>query len=173
MTWEEMCKGGGVIVEGVAIKWLDLVGGATDLDALGLPDAPTLKSMVGRAEKLKLKESKHKGIAFHIENYAASGPASGRSLAPTTLYNEFVNVKKGAASCYENTVLPKIVDLSKDHVLVHQSMAPCTRCRAGYRAWAQKNKSTIVVSADDGYDKAKKDSVFLFSSSGNVLICNN
>ena len=55
------------------------------------------------------------------------------------------------------------------NIIVRQSVAPCTRCRAGYRQLAQNGPRTIVVSSDDGYDGAPDNTIFLFAPTGLVF----
>ncbi|MEE1721034.1 hypothetical protein RIM93_32925, partial [Pseudomonas aeruginosa] len=81
--------------------------------------------------------------------------AGGASL---TITSQFVGQKAGSAVCYENTLfndaLVGRINAIVGNIIVRQSVAPCTRCRAGYRQLAQNGPHTIVVSSDDGYDGA-------------------
>lgn len=143
-----------------------LVGPGIQHDKRGktaLPDSETLTGMVNLANALKLKEGKGKGISFHVALCTVDddGPAK------VSAYNDFVNEKKGAAVCYEDVVMP--VALGPGHILVHQSVAPCTRCRSGYKNWARQRRCTIVVSADEGYDQSGDNKVFIFAPTGLVF----
>ncbi len=167
MDWSDLCDGD--VVDGKAIDLRTLIGPGVDSDKRGktdLPNATALSNMVGAADGLKLKAGRGKGISFTV----AEGTVNGdNSVNAAQKYKEFVNNKGGkAAVCYEDTFLP-LAGIGDGHVLVHQSVAPCKRCRAGYRAWARQLSATIVVSADDGYDGAPANSTFIFTPTGLVF----
>jgi hypothetical protein len=166
MAWVDLC--GGTTVDGKAIVLQTLIGPKVDHNRRGksgLPDAPILGNMVVKAGALKLKQGRGKGISFTV----AEGTVNGdNTVNAAEKFKDFVNAKAGAAVCYEDSFLP--LAFPNGHVLVHQSVAPCKRCRSGYRAWAQQRNSTIVVSSDDGYDGAPANSTFIFSPTGLVFI---
>lgn len=87
-----------------------------------------------------------------------------------TLINQFVREKTGASVCYEDMILP--LQVQQGHIIVHQSVAPCTRCRSGYKKWAENLGGTIVVSADEGYDRSGDNPVFIFTPTGLVFYGN-
>jgi hypothetical protein len=165
MAWSDLC--GGVTVDGKAIDLQSLVGVNVDHNRRGrsgLPDAIVLGNLVAKANGLKLKEGRGKGISFTV----AEGTVNAdNSVNAAQKFKDFVNTKGGAGVCYEDSFLP--LAFPNGHVLVHQSVAPCKRCRAGYKAWAQQRNSTIVVSADDGYDGAPANRTFIFSPTGLVF----
>jgi hypothetical protein len=170
MAWSDLCGGSTVTGKEIDLATLYGFGGdGTRVDhnkrgKTGLPAAETLSKMVGRADGLKLKDVKGKGISFHVAHCAIGGDGNP---ALTTLLNQFVNDKPGAAVCYEDVVLPRAA--GPGHILVHQSMAPCTRCRAGYKEWARSRGCTIIVSADEGYDGSGDNKVFVFCPTGRVF----
>ncbi|HFF2306585.1 TPA: hypothetical protein ACGBJA_004317, partial [Pseudomonas aeruginosa] len=106
------------------------------------------------------------GISFHIAQYVPGG-------ASLTITSQFVGQKAGSAVCYENTLfndaLVGRINAIVGNIIVRQSVAPCTRCRAGYRQLAQNGPRTIVVSSDDGYDGAPDNTIFLFAPTGLVF----
>jgi hypothetical protein len=166
MAWADLCGGG--VVDGKAIDLKTLIGPNVDHDKRGksgLPDASVLANMVTKAGGLKLKDGNGKGIAFTICEATVN---NDNTVNAAQKYKDFVKQKGGAGVCYEDTILPLVV-VANRHVIVHQSVAPCKRCRAGYKAWAVQLGSTIVVSADDGYDGAPKDSTFIFCPTGLVF----
>jgi hypothetical protein len=166
MAWNDLC--GGKLVDGKAIDLKTLIGAGVDHDKRGktdLPDALALGNMVDKAGKLKLTEGRGKGISFTI---AEGTIAADNAVNAAQKYKEFVNWKQGAAVCYEDSFLP-LTTIGPGHVLVHQSVAPCKRCRAGYKAWAKQLSATIVVSADEGYDGAPNDTTFIFAPTGLVF----
>ena len=165
MPWADLCGNG--VVDGKAINLQTLVGANVDHNKRGksaLPDAPILGNMVQKANSLKLKEGNGKGISFTVAEGTVNPDGSVNAAQK---FKDFVNVKAGAGVCYEDSVLP--LAIANGHVLVHQSVAPCKRCRAGYKAWAQQLNATIVVAADDGYDGAPVNSTFIFSPTGLVF----
>jgi hypothetical protein len=165
MTWDTLC--GGKLVDGKPINLQTLIGVNVDHDKrgkTGLPTAVALGNMVAKANSLKIKKVVGKGIAFTV----AEGTIDKDAVNAKELYKEFLNEKRGASVCYEDTFLP-LPNAINGHVLVHQSMAPCKRCRAGYKAWAEKLSTTIIVAADAGYDGAPANSTFIFSPTGLVF----
>ena len=171
MAWSDLC--GGSTVDGKKIDLKTLLGADVDHDKRGksgLPEAAVLAKMVDKAGGLKLKAAPDRrggrstGISFTV----AEGTIDAQNnVNAAEKFKSFVSEKGGAGVCYEDTFLPLAVP--NRHVLVHQSVAPCKRCRAGYKAWAQQLRSTIVVSADDGYDGAPGNSTFIFSPTGLVF----
>jgi hypothetical protein len=128
--------------------------GNRNWNALGLPGGSTLAEMVNRATRLPLTGRLGKGLYIHVARYAV-----GREgWAVQTKRNEFVR-KSTARSCWEDRILPLAID--DGHILVHQSVAPCRRCRGGYRTWAKSRMCTIIVYGDKGYDQCEDDSVFI------------
>jgi hypothetical protein len=166
MAWNDLC--GGKLVNGKAIDLKTLIGVDVDHNKRGktdLPNATALGNMVRAADKLKLKEGSGKGISFTI---AEGTIAADNSVNAAQKYKNFVNTKDGAGVCYEDSILP-LGTIGPGHVLVHQSVAPCKRCRAGYKAWAKQLSATIVISADDGYDGAPDNTTFIFAPTGLVF----
>ena len=165
MTWAELCDG--KVTDGKNIVLSTILGQDVEhnkRDKTNMPDSVILAQMVKLANNLKIKTQKGKGIAFNV---ATCTVGANNTAAAQSKYNEFVNQKPGASVCYEDTILP--MNLQDGHILVHQSVAPCKRCRSGYSAWAHKRGCTIVVSADEGYDGCKDNSVFLFAPTKLVL----
>jgi hypothetical protein len=170
MSWEELCNG--ETVTGKQISLETIYGPDVDHNKrgkTGMPDAAILRNMVASADGLELKKvkknkGKGEGISFHVASCAVA-PSGGLTI--TTKLNVLVDQKRGAAECYENRILP--MQIQGGHVLVHQSVAPCLRCRAGYKAWAKQRGSTIVVSADVGYDGSGDNKVFICAPTGLVF----
>jgi hypothetical protein len=92
---------------------------------------------------------------------------NGNDVATTVLYKDIANKNKSASVCFEDEILPRKSEQGHT-ILVHQSLAPCRRCRTGYKTWAQTNVCTIVLSADDGYDGTPANAIFVFSPTGVV-----
>jgi hypothetical protein len=165
MAWSDLC--GGNTVDGKAIDLQTLIGPGVDHNRRGksgLPAALILGRMIAKADGLKLKEGRGKGISFTVAQGTANPDDTVNAVEK---FKDFVKNKAGAAVCFEDSILP--LNFPDGHVLVHQSVAPCKRCRAGYRAWAQQRNSTIVVSSDEGYDGAPDNSTFIFSPTGLVF----
>lgn len=158
-TWDELC--GERTIEGRKIAKIE--------DLEGVPAHAYLSGLIEKAGKLKLKDppqKKSKGIAFHIVQAVGDPPSYSQR------YNEFVGSKQGSSVCYENQILPHEAQWTESepgHLVIHQSVAPCTRCRAGYAAWTKKRHATIVVYADEGYDQAPANSVFIFTPAADVV----
>jgi hypothetical protein len=165
MAWDDMC--GRTLVTGKAIDLQTLYGPNVDHNRrgkTGLPAAATLRNMVNQADGLRLDKGKGRGIKFHVAHCAVGGDGA---LTVTTKLNRFVREKPGSAVCYEDTILP--IEIPEGHILVHQSVAPCLRCRSGYKAWAQERLCGVIVSADEGYDQSGDDKVFIFTPTGLVF----
>src|ERR1041385_5819973 len=163
MAWSDLCGKGVVVGKKIALN--TLWGAGVQHDKRGkteLPAALTLGKMADKAQGLKVKESKGKGIGFSVVHCTIGN--DGTTLNCTEKFNKFVNQKSGAAVCYEDTFLP--IEIPAGHILVRQTVAPCTRCRSGYRAWAQDRRCTIIVSADEEYDQSGKNPVFVFTPTG-------
>jgi hypothetical protein len=133
-----------------------------------LPDITVLGEMCNYAKKLKVGSTKGRygetlsAIYFHVALYNTQG---GTGSSRTTLFDELVSHKSGASVCFENSFLPLDVK-GAGHLLVHQTLAPCLLCRAGYRAWAIQKACTIVVAFDEPYDNSLNNGAFIFSPTG-------
>lgn len=175
MDWEEMCIAGGGTIAGkkIDLKTLNQDGIAKRADVTGMVDHAVLQQMMAAASKLKLpkattdRKGKDKdGIAFHIARFNFSNEGGAASH---TEKSEYVDYKAGPAVCYENTILP-LDNVANGHLIIHQGLAPCTRCRAGYRKWAMERNCMIVVQADENYDRTGVGQpTFIFSATGRVL----
>ena len=166
MPWSDFC--GNRTETGKKIDLQTLYGLGVNHDKrnkTGLPAAATLAAMVGGAEDLPIDDRGHRGIAFNVAHCTI---ANG-GLNIQSVLNQRVRDKQGAAVCFEDVILPPNAMPNQGHILVHQSVAPCERCRAGYKQWARNRRCTIIVSADDGYDGAADDSVFVFCPTGLVF----
>lgn len=164
MAWDDLCDG---TIEGKRIDLETIYGQGVDHNSrgkTGMPAAATLRQMANAARGLRLADGRGRGIAFHVAGLTVLNGVTGF----TTAFNQFVRDKPGSAVCYEDTFLP-LTGLAPGHVLVHQGVAPCTRCRTGYQAWAVQRGSTIVVSADEGYDRSGNNKLFLFTPTGLVF----
>ncbi len=124
----------------------------------GMPNGTVLTKMMNAAEGLRLKPATRTqrggiadGISFHIALYVPGG-------SPLSITDVFVDHKTGAAVCYENTLFTDAmvaqISGAVSDIVICQSVAPCTRCRAGYSQLARNAERTIVISSDDGYDGA-------------------
>lgn len=174
MTWSDYCGDNtveGKLIEGIASLYTD---GLDKRGLTGLPDGDTMRALVAQANGLALTAYKKPkgdksgrvpaGISFHV----ARLNRQGNLVNVASRFDEFVSRKPSARVCYEDTFLP--VDMGGDgYVIVHQSLAPCTRCRAGYKAWAMERRSAIVVAADEGYDRSGNDRTFIFCPTGYVM----
>ena len=172
MNWDDLC---GINTED---------GKAIDMNTIlhvdhnkrgktGMPVGNVLVDMMTKADNLGLEATPKTtrygladGIAFHIAQYVPGGKA-------LTIKSKFVGEKRGSAVCFENalyddTLIAQINGI-QGNIIIHQGMAPCKRCRAGYKKLAQNGMRTIVISSDTGYDNAPKDTVFLFSPTGLVF----
>lgn len=145
----------------------DIVASASN--AQGMPDRNVLSDMLNKAGKLSYKGSGKgkygedlKGIQFHVAEYSTQG---GKESAKKTLYNEFVSHKSDSGVCYENTILP-MPRGGAGHIIIHQSLAPCTNCCNGYKAWAKREGCTIVIAYDRGYDGSGGDGWYVFAGDG-------
>jgi len=164
MSWSDMC--GMVTTKGTFVATNDLYGSNADpvrLWRAALPPAANLALMAAKAQGLKLKAVTSSGMAFHI---VTCGITRG-VLSTFQVSNEVVSAKQGARECYEDRLLP--INTTVGHILVHQSLTPCERCRTGYSKWAQDRECTIVVSADGGYDQIPDNPIFFFSPNGTVF----
>lgn len=165
MSWDEMCKG--AVTTGQSVDVNALCGANADANRLtraGLPSGATLAKMIAKAQGLDLGTARQ-GIWFNI---ISCGVKRGELLT-APLFNKAVVAKAGAAVCFENRFLPLKEAKAGTNLLVHQGVAPCKRCRTGYKSWAEELDSTIIVAADDGYDGAPDNSVFVFAPSGDVF----
>jgi hypothetical protein len=157
------------------MKWSDLhrgqtlygkrISSANKLGGLqGLPEKDVFAKMLNLAQTLDL-DSVQSGMSF---SWARALVDDGEvSLHNAGKKKDAEN--KPAAICYEDRLLPKDFDTG-GHVLMRQSMAPCLRCRAGFRAWAKQRNSAIIVSAVEGNDTAPRDSVFIFAPTGATYV---
>lgn len=177
MSWDDLCAG--ATITGKKVEAGSLAADHAKRAPMwrsAIPDATSLSAMITAAQGLRLKDApaprfkKDKGkrvdgIAFHV---ARCNIGTGGALTVTTVHNEFEGRKSGASVCYENSFLP--VEMGGvGHILVHQGVAPCTRCRAGYSAWAVQRRCVIVVDTDLEYDGSGNNATFLFLPSGMVL----
>ena len=134
----------------------------------GLPDIKVLGEMCNYAKKLKVGSTKGRygeqlsAIYFHVALYNTQG---GTGSSRSHLFDQLVSHKSGASVCFENSILPLPVN-EDGHLLVHQTLAPCFLCRAGYRAWAIQKACTIVVAFDEPYDNSLNNGAFIFSPTG-------
>lgn len=166
-NWDDLC--GVETVTGDKKKLSVILDG---YGTTGTTARTTIFDMVKKAESLDLQDApsttrgRSTGISFHIAQY------TGTTSKALKIKSEFVNSKIGASSCYENTLFTKDLILEiegkNSDILIHQSVAPCTRCRSGYRSLAKDCLRTIVVSCDKGYDQTGDDAVFIFSPAGDV-----
>jgi hypothetical protein len=175
MKWDEMCAGALVVGKKIEID-LEFKTNNNRRGKTALPAAGILTGLITAAKKLTLKEPPRprnkgdkgksvEGISFHVA-LCTVGPED--ALSVTTAFSQFVNWKEGATVCYENSFLP--LELGGGHILVHQGLAPCTRCRAGYRKWAMQRRCTIIVDSDADYDSTGLDQpTFLFTPVGLVF----
>ena len=166
MNWDEMCDGH--VETGKQINLATICGPNVDhdkRDKTGMPDAAILSNMVASAQRLNLKGEKGRGQNFTVVSCVVAN--GGLNITPKLKVFVSFKEKKGAAECYEAKILP--MEIQDGHVLVHQDVAPCKRCRAGYKAWAQQRISTIVVSADEGYDGSGDNKVFIFTPTGLIF----
>lgn len=165
MSWADMCKGG--LTKGTEVKLADICGHSADqalLTRAALPAAATLRQLVNKAQDLKLQPT-YTGISFNIEH------STGQRL----FYNRVLAKGNKAAVCYEDVIFFSKLELTPIlgvDILIHQSLAPCERCRTGYKKWAQDNSCTIVLSADKGYDFLPDNLIFIFSRTGTVFYVN-
>lgn len=165
MKWSDLCLDN--VVTGKAVKLQTICGPTVDHNKRGktnLPAATTLLAMVNQACKLSLISGLGSGIKFHVALCAVSN----QGMTITSKLNKHQKEKTGSAVCYEDMVLP--IEMTPGHILVHQSVAPCKRCRAGYKAWAQSRQCSIIVSADEGYDQSGDNKVFIFCPTGMVFV---
>ena len=168
MPWADLCARGG-LTTGTEVQLSQLSGHSADaalLAAAGLPNAANLAKFLNKVQGLKLKET-YSGIAFHI----VIGSMNRSDVTTTRLFKGVENTRKSAAVCFEDAVFFSRAAGSHPagtHILVHQSLAPCERCRGGYKVWAQNNLGTIVLSADKAYDGSSGNPIFIFSPSGTV-----
>ena len=164
-----MC--GGRTETGKQIDLNTICGGNVDhnkRDKTGMPDAAIVAKMVKKAQSLPLADG-HKGIAFTVARCAVD---SNGGIATSDQSKQFIYMydRRGSGVCVEDSVLPKEYKNNPiGPVLVHQSVAPCKRCRAGYKEWARQRVSTIVVSADENYDNCGANKVFIFTPTGLVF----
>ena len=168
MPWADLCARGG-LTTGTEVQLSQLSGHSADaalLAAAGLPTAANLARFLNKVQGLKLKET-YSGISFNI----VSAWVRGNDVLTTELFKEVQKIKDGSAVCYEDAVFfKKLYSTPADGttILVHQSLAPCERCRGGYKQWAKNLGSTIVISADKGYDGSSGNPIFVFSGTGAV-----
>ena len=168
MPWADLCARGG-LTTGTEVQLAQLCGPTPDpalITRAGLPAAATLAKFVDKAQGLKLDDT-YSGIAFHI----VIGSMNRSDVTTTRLFKGVENTRKSAAVCFEDAVFFSRAAGSHPagtHILVHQSLAPCERCRGGYKVWAQNNLGTIVLSADKAYDGSSGNPIFIFSPSGTV-----
>lgn len=152
MTWANLHNNENLY--GKRISKVDKLGGMN-----GLPEQVVLSQLLNKAQGLGLT-SVYSGMSFTWAR--ATVLNSQVSLDNQT---EIVDTgNKSAAICYEDRAFP--VSPGNGHLVIRQSLAPCTRCRAAFRAWARQRNSTIVVSADKGYDHAADNTVFIFAPTG-------
>lgn len=178
MNWSDLC--GINTTQGKGINMATLVGPGVNHDRrgkTGMPNGTVLTKMMNAAEGLRLKPATRTrrggiadGISFHIALYVPGG-------SPLSITDVFVDHKTGAAVCYENTLFTDAmvaqISGAVSDIVIRQSVAPCTRCRAGYSQLARNAGRTIFISSDDGYDGAPPDdTVFLFSPTGLVFYRN-
>ena len=169
MPWADLCARGG-LTTGTEVQLSQLSGHSADaalLAAAGLPTAANLAKFLNKVQGLKLKET-YSGISFNI----VSAWVRGNDVLTTELFKEVQKIKDGSAVCYEDAVFfKKLYSTPADGttILVHQSLAPCERCRTGYKNWAKQRECTIIVSADGGYDKVPDNTLFFFTPTGDVF----
>lgn len=170
MTWADLHQG--KTETGKSIDMQTLYGFKDDQTRVdhnkrgktGLPDADVLGEMVSKAWDLKLKKLTGDGMAFHVTHCVVAA----KKPVLTSKLNVLKSEKGGAAVCFEDVTLPVALPADGD-IVVHQSKAPCTRCRAAYKAWAKQRKCTIVVAADEGYDQSGPEPTFVFTPTGLVF----
>lgn len=156
MTWADL--NAGKTVYGHRVSKVNKLGGSQ-----GLPDQPTLDALLSGAQGLALT-SVYTGMSFAWANATVhSGTVTiSKATSATSAPHE-----KSASVCHEDNVFP--VDPGSNlHMVIRQSMAPCSRCRASFQAWAKQRQSSIIVSADKGYDGSPDDTVFIFAPTGAV-----
>ena len=149
MTWSDLHYG--KTVYGKRIGSTQNLGGRN-----GLPNQAVLSGLLNKAQSLDL-ERVYKGMSFTwcralVENQIIS------------FHNETKIIDKGDKSssiCYEDRAFP--INPGDGYILIRQSLAPCARCRAAFRAWAAQRGSSIIVSADKGYDNSPDNTVFIFT----------
>jgi hypothetical protein len=152
MAWADLHNG--ETIYGKRISKTDKLGGTQ-----GLPEHAVLGKLLDKAQGLPLATA-YNGMAFTwCRGVVANGEVSFHNQD-----DRKDTQNKSAAICFEDRAFP--LDLGDGHVLIRQSLAPCTRCRAAFRAWAKQRNSTIVVSADKGYDAAADNTVFIFAPTG-------
>ncbi|MFN9527364.1 hypothetical protein OF113_12130 [Ectopseudomonas chengduensis] len=161
MNWSDLC--GINTTQGKGINMATLVGPGVNHDRrgkTGMPNGTVLTKMMNAAEGLRLKPATRTrrggiadGISFHIALYVPGG-------SPLSITDVFVDHKTGAAVCYENTLFTDAmvaqISGAVSDIVIRQSVAPCTRCRAGYSQLARNAGRTIFISSDDGYDGAPR-----------------
>lgn len=152
MTWADLHAG--QTVYGKRIGKTDKLGGMN-----GLPGQLVLGQMLDKAQGLSLT-AVNSGMSFTYARALVKDNVVG--LHNKTEITDTAN--KSAAICYEDRAFP--VDPGDGDLVIRQSLAPCTRCRAAFRAWAKQRSCTIIVAADKGYDAAADNTVFIFSSTG-------
>ncbi|HHX3382648.1 TPA: hypothetical protein ACU9K7_003258 [Salmonella enterica] len=170
LSWEQFCGEHGVRGEKIVMATL-----ADDeiRRKPGIPEGLILK-MIEAAGKLSLQKPPKTrcggvpdGISFHVACYMGSNK-------PESIVNNFVRTKRGASECYENTLFSSTIlgEILKNEfpLVVHQNLAPCLRCRAGYCNLAKTEPHrTIAVYADKGYDGVPDNTVFVFTPTGSCF----
>jgi len=152
MNWSELH--GNETIYGKRIGSVDKLGGMH-----GLPDQAVLNQLLDKAQRLDL-EKVYTGMSF----------SWGRGVvanSKVTFHNEDKRKdtsNKSSAICYEDRAFP--IEPGDGHLVIRQSLAPCARCRAAFRAWSKQRQSSIIVSADKGYDNAADNTVFIFAPTG-------
>lgn len=154
MAWSDLHNNENVY--GKRISKIDKLGGTQ-----GLPDQAVLGQLLAKAQGLGLPRVTT-GMSFTWGQAVVLNGAV--SVQNKTEIKDTGN--KSAAICYEDRAFP--VSPGDGHIVIRQSLAPCTRCRAAFRAWARQRGSTIIVSADKGYDAAADNTVFIFAPTGGV-----
>jgi hypothetical protein len=161
-AWEDLCTKG-ALTTGTAVTGnvATTLGGQN-----GLPGATALGLLIKGAQKIKLKDMK-KGMAFSWKLAAVAKD----ELAVSKTGDFDQTDKPGSSGCFENFVWPR--DFSGENtraLMIRQNVAPCARCRTGYKEWAKRDGLTIVVSSDEGYDKTADNAVFIFGPQGSVHV---
>jgi len=129
-----------------------------------LPDAEQLEAMVASARGLRVPYlTGQQGMAINVSNY---DPIAQNPVKQIFKDND---VRKIGVQCYENSILPLSDAPQAGIMLIHQTLAPCRSCRTGYKAWAKRLSSTIVVAFDQAHDGLAANHTAIFSPIGGVF----
>ncbi|EBP4342179.1 hypothetical protein UK30_10020 [Salmonella enterica] len=149
MDWEGLYRisGAPIIPQDLPTDFTKL---ANELAKVGLTNIG-LNAIIKNANKLK--SNLPRGGRFAIS--VGSCFATGEGLQ--THKDHGVYCDKLASVCYESQLFTAefVAEINRENPLViHQSLAPCERCRCSYSQLAKQQKRTIIVLSDSSTDGA-------------------